>query len=230
MPERDHGDSGTRAADVRAFGRGTGARAASIEAHVVLVVSPCDLERELLATALQDGWTKPTLIRSSAGFPGSHELPDVVVYKDLRANAPRSVPAAVASSVVAVVDASDARSILTLAASGVQSFVSVEDSLGVVREAVETCAAGGFVCPPDVTRVLLAEASNRHRVSALDLTRREREIADLLVAGLTNKEIARRHAIALNTAKNHVRAILKKLGVQNRTAAAAVLRELLLDS
>jgi LuxR family transcriptional regulator, maltose regulon positive regulatory protein len=62
------------------------------------------------------------------------------------------------------------------------------------------------------------------------LTAREREILELVVAGLTNREIADRLIISPETVKKHTGTIYGKLGVHSRTEAAARARELdLLD-
>jgi ATP/maltotriose-dependent transcriptional regulator MalT len=58
------------------------------------------------------------------------------------------------------------------------------------------------------------------------LTKREREVAELLAAGLSNRDIARRLVIEPSTTKVHVRRVMKKLGVDSRLAAALRLREL----
>jgi non-specific serine/threonine protein kinase len=49
------------------------------------------------------------------------------------------------------------------------------------------------------------------------LTRREREVADLVAEGLSDKEIAARLVISLRTAEGHVEKILTKLGFNTRT-------------
>lgn len=54
------------------------------------------------------------------------------------------------------------------------------------------------------------------------LTRREREVLRLVADGLTNAEIGGRLGMAEQTAKNHVAAILAKLGATNRAHAAAI--------
>ncbi|MGA5535556.1 response regulator [Mycolicibacterium nivoides] len=58
------------------------------------------------------------------------------------------------------------------------------------------------------------------------LTQRESEILSLVVAGLSNRGLASKLVIGDETVKSHLRAIYRKLGVSDRTAAVAVaLRE-----
>jgi len=52
------------------------------------------------------------------------------------------------------------------------------------------------------------------------LTARQHEVAALVAAGLSNREIARRLHIAPRTAESHVEAILQKLGANSRTQIA----------
>ncbi|MFE7614118.1 response regulator transcription factor [Streptomyces sp. NPDC057496] len=52
------------------------------------------------------------------------------------------------------------------------------------------------------------------------LTRRESQVAELVAAGLTNKDITARLTIAQRTAENHVERILGKLGLTSRTQLA----------
>ncbi len=60
----------------------------------------------------------------------------------------------------------------------------------------------------------------------VQLSERELEVLRPLAAGKQNREIAAELFVALNTVKKHVTHIFEKLGVANRTAAAARAREL----
>jgi len=51
------------------------------------------------------------------------------------------------------------------------------------------------------------------------LSRRQREILEMLTEGLANKEIGHRLGIAEGTVKGHIHAIFRALGVSNRTQA-----------
>jgi DNA-binding CsgD family transcriptional regulator len=57
------------------------------------------------------------------------------------------------------------------------------------------------------------------------LSRREREVADLVAEGLTNREIAERLVISERTAEGHVEQIRNKLGFHSRTQIAAWVAE-----
>ena len=57
------------------------------------------------------------------------------------------------------------------------------------------------------------------------LTKREREAAELIRTGLSDKEIARQLNISLATTKSHVHNLLGKLQVQRRSQVAEYLRE-----
>ncbi|GAA3646995.1 ATP-binding protein [Microbacterium marinilacus] len=66
----------------------------------------------------------------------------------------------------------------------------------------------------------------RDRRPAEDLTDRERQVLELISAGLSNRQIGERLFISGKTASVHVSAILRKLGAANRAEAAHLARDL----
>ncbi|MFN2316473.1 MAG: response regulator transcription factor, partial [Gemmatimonadales bacterium] len=93
---------------------------------------------------------------------------------------------------------------------------------------IQTVALGDNVLPGEMTAFLFWELKRQGirppPVPALDvgfLTAREGEVADLIVEGLCNKEIAGRLGIALHTVKSHVHKVLSKLAVNTRLEVVA---------
>jgi two-component system, NarL family, nitrate/nitrite response regulator NarL len=121
--------------------------------------------------------------------------------------------------------------VVAWAEAGVDAFVTHDVSLRTLVDIVETAARGELLCTPRTAGALLRRVRARAQERSLDgpatsLTQREREIAELIVGGLSNKEIAMRLQIEVPTVKNHVHHILEKLGVTRRAQAAAHLRML----
>lgn len=74
---------------------------------------------------------------------------------------------------------------------------------------------------PSVSEVLLNSTTNEHRKSRLEsFTPRELEVAQQIVEGRCNKEIARQLKISLKTVESHRSAGMREAGV--RTAAQLV--------
>jgi len=74
--------------------------------------------------------------------------------------------------------------------------------------------AGRAYLPPAVAATLAAHATRP------ELTARELDVLALIVRGMGNKQIASELKIAEYTVKNHVKNVLSKLGVDDRTQAA----------
>jgi DNA-binding NarL/FixJ family response regulator len=93
-------------------------------------------------------------------------------------------------------------------------------------DAIEAIGRGESVIPPRLARGLWTEFT---RVASPDvpaetetepLTEREQEVLALVASGHTNREIAEQLTVSENTVKFHMRGILDKLHLRNRTEVA----------
>lgn len=94
-------------------------------------------------------------------------------------------------------------------------------------DAIRGAAGGMSFLEPSIAAKVVSEfnrlseiASQRRQPLDDPLTARETEILRLIAQGMANLEIASRLVITEGTVKNHVTAILSKLGVEDRAAAA----------
>lgn len=117
--------------------------------------------------------------------------------------------------------------VLAAVRAGARGYLLKDVTLEQLADAVRELAAGGTVVAPSVTeRVLraLRAAPSEPAAAAAALTDREREVLRLAALGASNREIADALFLAEGTVKNHVSAIIAKLGARDRTTA--VLRAL----
>jgi len=97
---------------------------------------------------------------------------------------------------------------------GAQGYLLKDMFFGALEDAIRKVHAGSRWIPAQVAE-RLAE-----RMGSSDLTGREIEVLEQIVAGNSNKAIANRLNISEATVKSHINSILSKLGVSDRTQAA----------
>jgi DNA-binding NarL/FixJ family response regulator len=97
---------------------------------------------------------------------------------------------------------------------GVQAYLTKDVLHDELLKAIRAVYAGQKYLPAAVAAALTAQMPRP------DLSAREVQVLELIVRGLANKQIAYSLNIAEHTVKNHVKNILSKLGVQDRTQAA----------
>jgi DNA-binding NarL/FixJ family response regulator len=102
---------------------------------------------------------------------------------------------------------------------GARAVLPPDAPPAMLGAALAAVARGLAVLPPGVLAGLTGREPGGG--AATGLTRREREVLDLLAAGASNKVIARRLGLSFHTAKAHVAAVLQKLGAGSRADAVA---------
>lgn len=108
---------------------------------------------------------------------------------------------------------------------GSSAYVLKDSSPEQLIEIVESVAEGRYFVDTTIANELLVNLVQGKPPRQLQknyslLTVREKEVLQLIVNGLSNKEIAGKLKITLRTVKAHVSSILMKLNVNDRTQAA----------
>jgi DNA-binding NarL/FixJ family response regulator len=160
---------------------------------------------------------RPAIVLMDVAFPGGTQT------------AARIGAAAPDASLIALGITETEEDVLAWAEAGIAGYVpntaSVDDMISLIGE----INRGGQICPSRIVGSLLRRVAATGRAEAPSaplplLTRRELEILDLVGAGLSNKDIARRLNISLGTTKSHVHNLLGKLSLQRRAEVMTKLR------
>jgi DNA-binding NarL/FixJ family response regulator len=120
----------------------------------------------------------------------------------------------------------DDESVVSAMRAGARGYILKGAGQEDIVRAVRGVAAGEAIFGQNVAhRVLDLLATPRTAEPFPDLTVREREVLDLVAAGLGNAVIARQLHLAPKTVSNHISAIFAKLRVVDRAAAIVRARE-----
>lgn len=109
---------------------------------------------------------------------------------------------------------------------GVAGYIPKASSNNEIIKAINTVLAGGIYVPTellqkneDIFQPLISVAENDEQIDKNAFSSRQIDILELIVSGLSNKQIAYELNLSEGTVKFYITAILKKLNVYNRTAA-----------
>jgi len=107
--------------------------------------------------------------------------------------------------------------------SGARCYALKEGTPSELTGALETVAGGGTYVDPRLRQALLSRRTTQRMPS---LSKREREIMDLLAQGLTGEDVAGQLFLSSETVKTHIRNAMAKLEAHTRVHAVAIaLRE-----
>jgi NarL family two-component system response regulator YdfI len=168
---------------------------------------------DALASDLSDAQADILLI-DAAGEP-----PEAIIESLADSDLAAEIP------IVVLTEASAPAASVQALHAGIRAMLPSEISTDQLIAALQGAAAGLVILhPSEIPAAFPVSAPASQPLADLPepLTRREREVLQMLAAGLANKEIAARLNISDHTAKFHVAAILGKLGAATRTEAVAL--------
>lgn len=118
--------------------------------------------------------------------------------------------------------------ILEFVRAGVSGFILKDATIADFHKTIRSVARGVKVLPSHLTGSLFSQivdhaATGRRPSSIIEsvrMTKRERQVIELIADGLTNKEIAHKLHLSTYTVKSHVHNILEKLAMHTRVQIA----------
>lgn len=115
--------------------------------------------------------------------------------------------------------ADDSDKIFKALCEGAVSYISKRTDLVTIKEALVTVHRGGAYMSPAIARKVIehfAPQKQQQEESGDSLTPRQEQIARSLIEGLSYKMIADRYDIAVDTVRDHIKKIYKKLQINSK--------------
>ena len=118
--------------------------------------------------------------------------------------------------------------VLEFVQAGVSGFLLKDATINDFLKTIRLVAGGAKILPPHLTESLfsqivdkaITESSPSKIIESVRMTKRERQVIDLVADGLTNKEIAQKLHLSTYTVKSHIHNILEKLALHTRVQIA----------
>jgi len=181
----------------------------------------------------EDGKQAVEFIKSA----GSDTMPDVVLM-DIAMPVLNGIDAAKRIKnlnpevkIIMLTSIDDKESVLKAFSSGASAYAMKNITIDKLVNIIQMVLNGEVWIAPNIADYILDVLSTLNKKEDLNenpfdesndfnLTNREKEILGLIAKGMSNKDIANKLIISLYTVKNHVKSIIQKLAVEDRTQAA----------
>ncbi len=170
---------------------------------VVCEVSSLEAFQELYDDGLNRA---PDVLLLDIGLPGMSGLEGIRVIKKI-------VPD---TDVIMLTTYEESETIFKALCAGACSYLSKRSSLSQIHEAIVVVHQGGSYMSPSIARKVVKYFSPSDHSKKELLTPRQQQIVSGLVEGLSYKMIADKYIISIETVRDHIKKIYKKLQINSK--------------
>jgi DNA-binding NarL/FixJ family response regulator len=125
-------------------------------------------------------------------------------------------------AVVMLTGLDDDRLVVAAIEAGCAAFLTKDKASSELVTAIRVAHSGEAYIAPSILAGLLRRMDRSYRGVGGDLTRREREVLDLLAQAMSNQAIAQELVVSVHTVRNHVQNILMKLSAHSKLEAVTI--------
>ncbi|MCU1532106.1 MAG: hypothetical protein JWO49_1677 [Arthrobacter sp.] len=169
-------------------------------------------------------------VRSAEQLCDAFELlrPDVIlvdldmVHQDTTGILARTRELDPGVAIVVLTDNPTVEQVRSARQAGVRGFINRRASGDTIARVLVAAGQGQALVEGDIFDRLLGSSSTESESGADAFTTREKEVHDMVVRGMADKQIARELGISVKTVEKHVGSILRKTGARNRTMLAGM--------
>ena len=133
----------------------------------------------------------------------------------------------ITTPILVVSGESDTQEILWMIENGIQGFISKGKPVAQMQEAISAVINGKTYIPSYIKAASKKQKTTKNDISEyLGITKRQKQILQLIELGKSNKQIAAELAITDNTVATHLKEIFANLQVHNRTECVKAAKDL----
>jgi two-component system response regulator DegU len=178
--------------------------------EAVIVVGEASSGEEAVAQVLQ---LEPDVVFMDVRMPG---ISGIEATKQIRKANP--------GTKVILITIDESRGAISEAIqAGVSGYLLKDASADALLDAARQAIEGRAVIHPQLTKTFIEEVQHADEApTTTPLSKREREILQMVANGSTTKEVARDLGISPHTVKTHLERIFEKLGANDRAQAVAI--------
>jgi DNA-binding NarL/FixJ family response regulator len=200
-----------------------------------LIVDDHPVTREGLRTLLELSGDEVVVVVGEAGS-GEEAVAQVVqlepdvVFMDVRMpgmsgiEATKKIRTANPDTKIILITIDESRGAISEAIqAGVSGYLLKDASSEALVDAAKQAVEGRAVIHPQLTKTFIEEVQHADEApTTTPLSKREKEILQMVANGSTTKEVARDLGISPHTVKTHLERIFEKLGANDRAQAVAI--------